>query len=154
MSREEDTYAILEFQGYVCEVPSFDRDKTTLEFIAAPASTKTPMRFITKGEKAKAFKTMLHKGCLIQLQAIPSNRIEEWNGEKVVVLEWEAKQISLLGRRKVNLGKFNDIRVLDGLMPLDSEVEDVGYIDPESWLRFEKKRQDASDTAKRRKEDD
>jgi hypothetical protein len=45
----------------------------------------------------------------------------------------------VLGVRKTNLGKFSDVRILDGLMPGD-EVRDVGFIDPDEAA--EKAKQD------------
>ena len=140
MSAENDTYAILEFQGYVAGVPSYDRSSGTLTFVAEPLTSKTPLPFFAKGELGKAFKTLLHKGCLIQVQATPTQRVEEWKGEKAVVIAWEAKSMKLLGRVKVNLGKFADPKILDGLMPMEPEVEDVGYVS-EGFLRFMEKKQ-------------
>lgn len=137
MNAANDTYAVLEFQGYVAGVPTYDRETGTLSFVAEPLSSRVPLPFYAKGELAKAFKTLLHKGCLVQVQATPTQRIEEWGEEQAIVIRWEAKEMKLLGKTKVNLGKFADPKILDGLMPSESEVEDVGMVS-QWWDKFHK----------------
>ena len=138
-----DTYAILEFQGYVANVPSFDKETATLRFAARP-NGKPIIQFIAKGEAAKAFKSILHIGALVQILAIPVQRAVDHNGSKALITEWVAKSIKHLGRRrKIDLAKFADVAILDGLMPSETEIEDVGYIEPLTFERFMERRKEA-----------
>ena len=134
----EDTYALLEFQGIVADVPTYDSESGKLEFVARALNRPT-LKFFAQGETALAFKNLLHKGAWVQLTAAPFPRLEKLCSMKVRVIEWEAKRIEILGVRKTNLGKFSDARILDGLMPGD-EVRDVGFIDPDEAA--EKAKQD------------
>lgn len=143
-----DTYAILEFQGYVASVPSFDRDSSTLRFVARP-NGKAALQFIAKGEMAKAFKTIIHIGALVQIQAVPTQRAIANDGGKALITEWVVKSMKHLGRRrKIDLAKFADVAILDGLMPLEAEAEDVGYIEPLTFGRFMERRGEALEEKK------
>lgn len=122
-----DTYAVLEFQGIVSDVPIYEPKTGRLDFIARPFN-KPSLKFFAQGEVGKAFKSLIHKGSLIQLQAIPFPHMEEVGGEACRVIDWEAKRISVLGFKKTNLGKFSDARILDGLMPSTGDIADVGYV--------------------------
>lgn len=148
-----DTYSVIEFQGYVSDSPSYDREEMRLDFKAQSAN-RPNLKFFAKGELAKAFKSLLHQGCLIQASAVPTAHLEEWQGEKVSVVEWECKRLILLGTKKVNLGKYADKRILDGLMPIDDEVVDIGYVEPITFGRFLQKREDARKEIKRREKID
>ena len=125
----EDTYALLEFQGIVADVPTYDRESGKLEFVARALNRPT-LKFFAQGEMALAFKNLLHKGARVQLTATPFPKIETLGITMVRVIEWEAKRMEVLGVRKTNLGKFSDVRILDGLMPGD-EIQDIGFIDPD-----------------------
>lgn len=145
-----DTYCVLEFQGIVADIPTYDRKARKLEFVARALNRPT-LKFVAKGNLAQAFKSLLHKGCFIQAQAVPKPHIEEVGGERCRVLEWECKKMSVLGTRKVNLGAFSDIRILDGLMPTEEDYEDVGFVEPYSFGRFQKKLDKALQDTKERK---
>jgi hypothetical protein len=134
----EDTYALLEFQGIVADVPTYDSESGKLEFVARALNRPT-LKFFAQGETALAFKNLLHKGAWVQLTATPFPKMETLGVTRVRVIEWEAKRMEVLGVRKTNLGKFSDVRILDGLMPGD-EVRDVGFIDPDEAA--EKAKQD------------
>ena len=125
-----DTYEILEFQGFVADVPTYDKDTGKLEFVARALNRPT-LKFTAQGETALGFKSILHKGCMVQLQAVPFPHLETVGREKCRVIDWEVRKMAVLGVRKTNLGKFSDVRILDGLMPTESDLEDVGYVDPE-----------------------
>ena len=148
-----DTYSVIEFQGYVSDSPSYDREEMRLDF-KAQATNRPNLKFFAKGELAKAFKSILHQGCLIQASAVPIAHLEEWRGEKASVVEWECKRLILLGTKKVNLGNYADTRILDGLMPIEGEVMDVGYVEPITFGRFLQKREDARKEIKRREKID
>lgn len=147
-----DTYATLEFQGYVVGVPSYDRDAKALTFRAKTTSFPT-MQFKASGELAKAFKTLLHAGVLVQLSAIPkASLVDIGNGKKASIIEWEAKRLSMLGRKKVDLGNYADRKILDGLMPLEDEVTDVGYVEPITFGRAMEKQAKTKERADKMKE--
>lgn len=129
-----DTYEVLEFQGYVADVPTYDKESGKLEFVARAANRPT-LAFFAQSELGKAFRVLIHKGSMVQIQAFPFPHIEEVGGKKCRVLSWEAKRIQLLGHQKINLGKFSDVRILDGLMPGEDELQDVGYVDPIFFAR-------------------
>ena len=134
--RDRDTYALLEFQGHVASVPIYDSKRKLLRFRAVADGT-APLSFRARGELAKAFRCLLHSGRMVQITASPSPTIVELDGgKKARVVEWEARRIYVLGCKKVKLERFADVRVLDSLMPSDDEIEDVGYVDPESFGRF------------------
>lgn len=148
-----DTYCALEFQGHVVDSPKYDKKTETLEF-KAKTQRHPPLLFIAKGTLAKAFKSILHYGCFIQVSASPIGHVEKVDGEKAIVITWQAKRMTVLGRRKAtNLGNFTDRRILDGLTPIEGEeITDVGYVDPTSWNLFAESRAKALAEAKRRKE--
>ena len=125
-----DTYSALEFQGYVVDCPTYDREHKVLHFKAKSLNCP-PLLFQAKGEVAKGFKSLLHQGCLIQATAIPKHNLGDVEGRKYILIRWEVKRLAILGRKKVNLGNFTDRRILDGLMPIDGEeILDVGYVEP------------------------
>ncbi len=148
-----DAYAVLEFVGFVCDVPQYDAKRKYLWFVAEPLAPVS-MRFLAKGDLASAFKSMLHKGCVVQLQAVPSQRLTVWKGEKSKITVWVVKSMRMLGRRKVKLQGYEDLRILDGLMPVDTDVEDVGYVDYDSFSRFIGNRKALKDLADSIKEED
>lgn len=130
-----DNYAVLEVQGYVSGVSIYDRESKKLEFVVCPMSgVLLPM--YAKGELAKAFKTMLCNGTLIQAKAIPHQRAITLGESELINTVWEAKRLHRLSHKKEKITEFADLDVLDGLMPEDDEYTDVGYVDPESWRRF------------------
>ncbi len=148
--RPPDTYAALEFQGYVVGVPTYDKNSMILKFRAKDLSHPT-LQFKAIGQLAKAFKTLLHQGCMIQLTAVPTSHLIEFGeGKKATVIEWEAKAISVLGRKKVKLSGYADRKILDGLMPMEDEITDVGYVEPITFGRFldrRRKRREKADKA-------
>lgn len=146
-----DTYAVLEFQGYVMDSPTYDRETKVLEF-KAKAINRPPLKFVARGNVAKAFKSLLHHGCFIQVTALPkSHMVKMEDGSSAVSIEWEARTLTVLGSRKVNLGTLSDIRILDGLMPMEDEIEDVGYVEPYSFAKFQKRLEEANEEAARLK---
>lgn len=139
--RDPDTYAALEFQGYVTDIPLYDRDSRTLVF-KAKTLRSPPLSFKAKGELAKAYKTLLHCGCFIQVTASPTKRLVRLTEEKKgIIIEWEAKRIEVLGKKKIKLSSFADVRILDGLMPAEDEITDVGYVEPITFGRFMERRE-------------
>lgn len=148
-----DTYATLEFQGYVVGVPTYDRENKILSFRAKTLSFPT-MQFKASGESAKAFKSLLHAGVLVQLSATPKAQlISLGDGKKASIIEWEAKRLSMLGRKKIELGNYADRKILDGLMPLDDEITDVGYVEPITFERAMEKKRQAKERADKAKEE-
>lgn len=130
----DDTYAVLEFQGYVVNTPIYDRDIKSLWF-RAQSKPGSPLQFRANGETAKAYKNLLRRGRFVRVTATPSFR----NYEDCVIVEWEAKRICMLGTAKATkraTGNLSDKRVIDGLMPQDDEIPEVGYVDPELVKRF------------------
>lgn len=130
-----DAYAILEFVGWVAEVPTYEKTLRRLRFVAEPLAPVS-MPFVAYGALAQAFKAILHRGCLVQLQAVPTQIVAMTENGKVKVTEWDVRSMRLLGRRKTLLPKYKDLQILDGIMPTETEVEDIGHIDPERWRRF------------------
>ena len=136
----EDTYAVLEFQGYVRNVPTYDRENKILRFVGIASTGASCIQFYAKGELAKAYKSILHQNCIVQIQATPSSRFYELDGKRYFGIQWHALRITLLGKYKVRLGRFDDKDILDSLSPIESDFEDVGHVDYESWTRFQTKR--------------
>lgn len=136
-----DSYAILEVQGHIYGVPTYDRKTKILWFTVTPKNGVL-LPIFARGEIAKAFKTLLHAGVFVQGKAIPFQEIITFNnGMKKINTAWEAKKLLVLSTKKIKLGQYEDLGILDGLMPEDDEVGDVGYIEPESWERFIAKRE-------------
>lgn len=130
-----DMYMVLEVQGLVYGVPTYDRKARELRFKVSSSGGAT-LPLIATGETAKAFKSLLNSGVLIQASAVPVQEVIDFNGGKAVVNQWHAKRIQVLSYKKVRLKDFSDLRILDGLMPEDDDYEDVGFVEPESWGRF------------------
>ena len=131
------TYSALEFQGFVVDCPTYDKDRRILEF-KAKTDTEPPLQFLAKGELAQAFKNMLHHGCYVQIAARPKGQFETVGGKRFIAIRWHVRKMAIMTRRRgKNVGNFTDIRILDGLMPMDDEIIDVGYIDPDEWERRE-----------------
>lgn len=149
-----DTYAVLEFQGYVIDFPDYDRDKKLLTFKAKPTNLP-PMQFLCKGQLAQAFKSILRQGVLINASAVPIGKMEDLGGSKVITVSWEAKKITALSRTRVRFDKFAKATILDGLMPTEGdEIDDIGYVEPHSFGRFLNRLENAREEVKRRKDDD
>lgn len=138
-----DTYAVLEFQGIVSDVPSYDTKTGRLDFVARPLD-RPSLKFFAQGELAKGFKSMLHKGIMLQIQAIPFPHMEEVGGELCRVIDWEAKAMRKIGYRRINLGKFSDARILDGLLPMSNDLIDVGFVSEYAMERERKLKERAS----------
>lgn len=136
-----DRYAILEAQGYVYGVPTYESKSKTLTFVLTPKDgVLLPM--IAKGELAKAFKSLLSAGVLIQAKAVPRQEIKTFlDGIRKISTVWEAKKLIVLSFKRTSLKQYENLDVLDGLMPEDDDYDDVGYVEPESWGRFSAKRQ-------------
>lgn len=138
-----NNYAVLEMQGHVVGTPSYSRKKKNgvLRFAVSPREGLViPMK--ARGENAKAFKSLLRSGVLVQIKAIPKQEIMRFrSGTKGRLTEWEAKRIAVLSAKRVRLKPFEDMTVLDGLMPEDGVYEDVGYVEPLSWGRFSARRE-------------
>ena len=97
---------------------------------------------IAKGELAKAFKSLLSAGVLIQAKAVPRQEIKTFlDGIRKISTVWEAKKLIVLSFKRTSLKQYENLDVLDGLMPEDDDYDDVGYVEPESWGRFSAKRQ-------------
>ncbi len=128
-----DTYEILEFQGIVADTPTYERKIQKLSFVARALNRPT-LKFVAHGDIAKAFRVLLHKDSVIQLQAVPKHRLEVIGDGRYRIIEWEVKRMCIVGRQRINLGKYADSRILDGLMPEEGDYEDIGYVN-EWWLK-------------------
>ena len=136
-----ERYAVLEIQGFVYGIPSYDRKANKLTFTVTPTDgVRIPM--FARGENARAFRSLLNSGVLIQAKAIPIQEIKAYpDGVERLRTEWFVKMLSVLSFKKAKLGPYSDLDVLDGLMPEDGDYEDVGYVEPESWGRFSARRE-------------
>ena len=132
----QDRYAVLELQGTVCGVPTYDRKAKKLCFKVSPSQGVT-LPMVATGETAKAFKSLLNSGVLIQAKALPRQEIVALgDGSQAIATVWHARKIQVLSFKKTRLKEFSDLRILDGLMPEDDDYQDVGFVEPESWGRF------------------
>ncbi len=151
-----DCYAVLEFQGLVDAVPRYDQHTGWLWFNAqAPGRCSIP--FAMHGAMAKAMKNCLSVGTAIQMQCVPRQFICEIEGRKFARLVWVGAKCSVLGRRKKkNLADYTSKSILDGLMPLDDEFDDVGFINPnfENYIIGRKKAKARADKAMEERKDD
>ena len=141
-----DAYAVLEFQGVIADIPTYDREKRELRFVAK-ASGKPLLPFVTRDEIAAAYKALLSKGVTVQLRAMPESHMVEIAGKRYWVIQWRALRIVILGDRRIDLGRFGDIRILDGLIPGEYAVPDVGYIDPKAYKKTQELKKRAKEVS-------
>lgn len=125
-----DTYATLEFQGFVATTPKYDKRSGRLAF-KAHAYGSPIMEFVAFGAIAKAFKGLLYTGVLIQMQAKAKRYERAMNSSKVSVVIWEATRLAIIGHKRFKLGNYEDVEILDNLMPNDI-CDDVGYVKDET----------------------
>lgn len=133
----QDTYALLEFQGYVTEPPRYEKKRRLLRF-EARAEDRPPIVFKAKGDLAQAMRSLLFRGALIRATAYPAAKVVEVGGSKAVCVEWEAVSVKVLGlRKRLDLAKkYAGMETLDNLMPGEADEYDVGFKEPVTMGRF------------------
>ena len=131
-----DTYSVLEFQGYVSEVPEYDVDGKELRFYARAAG-KPSLRFFAEDPLARNVKDTLRVGQLVRIAATPSIKVETDGYRHWKTVEWKASSIMAMGFKRVRLSSFADKKTLEGLFPLDVPFRSIGCPPKEDELLLE-----------------